>query len=196
MGTKVNWKYWNQIPRLQIWQAVVLICGEDPEQYESHGAACWDETMSVPFLFPSSYQERVKIACANIGEEGFPSVKAFNVDEPETSTVLKDEFLAWAISKKWDMPSKECAAMAKVTAENTAKPECASNPNKSEKLTHLNQAAAKFWGNVDPSDKTTYPKNEEIRQWLEDKGYSERQSGAAASIIRPPWAEKGRIPEN
>ena len=69
------------------------------------------------------------------------------------------------------------------------------NPNKSDMLAHLNQAAYLFWGNVDLSDKATYPKTKEIEQWLFDKGYSQNLAKSGASIIRPVLAGTGRTPE-
>lgn len=66
---------------------------------------------------------------------------------------------------------------------------------KSNKLSFLNQASQKFWGNADPDDRTTHPDNDAVAVWLEGKGYSASLAQKAASIIRPDWAAVGRKPE-
>jgi hypothetical protein len=69
---------------------------------------------------------------------------------------------------------------------------------RSEKLTFMNQAARKFWGNVDPSERAKFRKNEEIVTWLThpDRGFSTSLAKSAASIIRPEYAGTGRPTED
>jgi hypothetical protein len=70
-----------------------------------------------------------------------------------------------------------------------------SHSNKSDKLAYLNQASNKFWANVDLSDSSTYPTNEEITEFLLTKGFSLTLANSAASIIRPEKAKTGRHKE-
>jgi hypothetical protein len=65
---------------------------------------------------------------------------------------------------------------------------------KSDALQYLNQAARRFWGNVNivQQDKTTHPKAEQIVEWLVEMGLPRRQAVIGASIIRPEFAAKGR----
>ena len=65
----------------------------------------------------------------------------------------------------------------------------------SEKLTRMNQAAAKFWSNVDRSDRGTHPENAMVADWLIKQGFSQTLASKAATILRPEWAPTGRKPE-
>lgn len=66
----------------------------------------------------------------------------------------------------------------------------------SAKLKLVLQAAERYWGeNVDQNDPSTQEKNEVVAEWLEKQGLSKSQAKQAASIIRPEWAHKGRMPD-
>lgn len=65
----------------------------------------------------------------------------------------------------------------------------------SDKLARMNQAAAKFWGNADRSDRGTHPENATVTAWLVQQGFSQTLADKAATIIRPEWAPTGRKPE-
>lgn len=69
------------------------------------------------------------------------------------------------------------------------------NPNASHKLSLLNQASMRFWGNVNQLDRDTHPAKAEVIQWLENHNFSPSLAPHAASIIRPEWAPAGRKPE-
>lgn len=66
----------------------------------------------------------------------------------------------------------------------------------SGELTLLVQAAEKFWKNVARDEPATYPKNQDIADWLikQSSAYSPTLAEKAASIIRPRWAGKGGRP--
>lgn len=64
----------------------------------------------------------------------------------------------------------------------------------SDMLATLNQAAARFWGNADPNDRTTHEPNATIEAWLIQRGFSRTLAEKAATIIRPKWAPPGRKP--
>jgi hypothetical protein len=74
-------------------------------------------------------------------------------------------------------------------------PEATVFSGRSDKLAYLNQAAAKFWANANPSDRATHPDNDAVAAWLEGKGYSASLALKGASIVRPDWASVGRKPE-
>lgn len=71
----------------------------------------------------------------------------------------------------------------------------ANRANVSDKLAKMNQAAAKFWGNADRSDRGTHPDNATVTAWLVKQGFSQTLADKAATIIRPEWAPSGRRPE-
>ena len=68
------------------------------------------------------------------------------------------------------------------------------NPNESNQLIALNSASLKFWRNADQSDKGTWPKTQDIIDFLIAHGFSKTLAIKGASIARPEWAESGRIP--
>jgi len=63
------------------------------------------------------------------------------------------------------------------------------------KLDKMFVAASKFWFTalIDKNDNRTYPKVEEIVNWLVDQGFTTTQAKQAASLIRPEWAVMGAI---
>lgn len=71
----------------------------------------------------------------------------------------------------------------------------ASRAHVSDKLAKVNQAALKYWANVDPKDRGTHPTNATVAAWLEQQGFSVALAEKAATIIRPEWAPTGRKPE-
>ena len=68
---------------------------------------------------------------------------------------------------------------------------------RSEKLSYLNQAASRFWGNFNPYDHESadYPDTEDIERWFRDHGFGESLAEKAATIIRPSEAKTGRKKE-
>ena len=69
---------------------------------------------------------------------------------------------------------------------------------KSDKLQRLNQAARIFWGRNDLviEDSSTHPKTKDIEEWLINNcNFSKRMAEAAASILRPDFAARGRPPD-
>jgi hypothetical protein len=89
-------------------------------------------------------------------------------------------------------PPKELVPLLTEDVSGTSR---ARGQHVSEKLSFLNQAADRFWGNAKQDDPDTHPKSRVVAEWLETKGYTPTLAEKAASIIRPDWAFKGR-PEN
>lgn len=65
----------------------------------------------------------------------------------------------------------------------------------SEKLAYLIQAAGKYWNNVSRKDRATHINNDEVENWLIQRGFSATLAKKGATIIRPEWAPTGRKPE-
>jgi len=113
--------------------------------------------------------------------------------------ILLPAFVKWATGAQWELPMElpEIAEDQGRTAAPTPDEETpATNPNKSDKLAYLNQAALIFWGKADKNSRTAHPNNAAVEVWLRDKGFSVRLAQSGASIIRPEWAGTGRKPEN
>ena len=65
----------------------------------------------------------------------------------------------------------------------------------SEQLRIVNQASKEFWSTADRDDRSTHPKNEDVKAWLIDKGFSATLADKSATIIRPDWVTNGRRPK-
>lgn len=59
-------------------------------------------------------------------------------------------------------------------------------------LTLLSAAAEKFWSRYDPTDPTTAPTNEQVKDWLIDRKVSMRIAEAMATILRLDGLPTGR----
>jgi hypothetical protein len=201
-STSVDWQYWRQIPRLQIWKAILLTLDCDPNEYDIssvlvgeliHKPVPWEDGTPT---YLSEFAMREHIACENIGDEKFPDTVDSNTMRASRATVRLDKFISWAISNGWQMPD-ECSALkvkpVAVVAEKGESPNF--HPNTTEALRSLCQASRKFWENVDPTDKTTYPDTPTVIEWLVDRGLSNSVATNGARIIRPKWASTGRKPD-
>jgi len=59
-------------------------------------------------------------------------------------------------------------------------------------LEALTLAWRKNWKNADPTDRSTCPKKESVKDWLMGQGFSAKNADAGATIIKPQWAtDKG-----
>ena len=64
-----------------------------------------------------------------------------------------------------------------------------------KELSLLFEASEHFWKNASSEDRDTQVDNPTVAAWLVEKGMdSDRKAKAGATIIRPKWAGKGRIP--
>ncbi len=198
-GKSVDWQYWRQIPRIQIWQAILLTLDCDPNEYDISSILI-GELIHKPIPWedgtPKHLREfamRENIACENVGDERFPETEDSNSIRASGAKVRLDKFISWAISNGWQMPD-ECSALkvkpVAVVAEKGESPNF--HPNTTDALRYLCQASQRFWTLVDPKDKSTYPKTSEIVEWLLKRGLSERLAESGATIIRPKWAGTGR----
>ena len=198
-GKSVDWQYWRQIPRIQIWQAILLTLDCDPNEYDISSILI-GELIHKPIPWedgtPKHLREfamREHIACENIGDERFPETEDSNTMRASRASVRLDKFISWAISNGWQMPD-ECSALkvkpVAVVAEKGESPNF--HPNTTDELRNLCQASRKFWEKADPTDKTTHPNTPDIVEWLENRGLSTRLAESGATIIRPKWAGTGR----
>ncbi len=91
---------------------------------------------------------------------------------------------------------REFEASISESSENSENPVSTnSRDHVSDKLAFLNQAATRFWANVDRDNRGAHPKNSDVAAWLVERGYSTTLADKAVSIIRPEWAPSGRKPE-
>lgn len=98
------------------------------------------------------------------------------------------EFLAWAQEKGYTIPPD----LAGIPPPRPAGWPWGSYEN--EKLRHLAAAAEHWWKNYDPSDSTTAPTIDEVRDWLMARGVEKTPAANIATILRadrlPPGPRK------
>jgi len=112
--------------------------------------------------------------------------------KPFTGLFDNEEYFYFAIDEN-------SARFDGFTLEILPDPVTKNNPNGIEQQKHaskelviLNKAALNFWANADPEQKDTHPKNEIVKSWLINNGFSDIKATNGASIIRPDWAAKGK----
>lgn len=59
----------------------------------------------------------------------------------------------------------------------------------------LSAAVKRFWSNHDPNEPDTWPTNEQVTDWLIDRGVSKTKASAMASIMRSENIPSGRRPK-
>lgn len=64
------------------------------------------------------------------------------------------------------------------------------------RLAALIRARRAFWERASRDQKDTWPKTSEILKYLREKGFDDTLAQRGATIIRPSWAGKGRLPKN
>ncbi len=125
----------------------------------------------------------------NLYHQAISAIKARTLSTVVDLEVRPAEFLAWAQGNGVTLP-RELADLAC--------PRPAGGwpwgSHETELLRHLAAAADRFWKRYDPSDPTTAPTNQEVIDWLKQRGVSERTAEAMATILRadglPPGPRK------
>jgi hypothetical protein len=100
--------------------------------------------------------------------------------------------LAWAREKEYPIPEELEEAVNRFHTTkaqsrhqgNAGGPKWPWGSHETELLRHLAAAADRFWKNYDPSDPTTAPTNQQVMDWLKDRGVSDRAAEVMASILR------------
>lgn len=64
--------------------------------------------------------------------------------------------------------------------------------NELSDLEALIRAWRLYWTNVDRSDRSSFPKKEEVKAWLEKQGLSKKNADSGATMITPRWAANWR----
>jgi hypothetical protein len=189
-------------------QSLCLIAGLDPNQQIDpiEDFPGLDEAEVMFALSPGSYrplgvlppfsrEDLAAIERLNTAREKASRIweTVFEMDRP----MRREHVIQWARSKRIEIPwldfaNKSGWLSATPDSEKSAPDE--TGIHKSDLLQHLNQAATRFWRNIDPSDKQAHPSNSTVAKWLVGKGYLPSLAKHGATIIRPTWAAKGRIP--
>ena len=184
----VDWSLWLNLQKVQIWQAVALSLGRDPDRMQevpldaravrNEGAY---EAEDCCFENQEEHQEfgrRLRICASKFGGRA-----QWHRDLVELAQVVS---LAQQIG--WELPPELGMTHAAGIAVSAALP-APTGPwpwgkHETKLLRELEAAARRFWLNYDPSDQTTAPKSEQVVSWLECRGVSKRSAEAIATLLR------------
>lgn len=185
---------YKQIPVFELMEAVALSLNIAPE-------IC-SVSMAWEYLFRSAgkcslheeFESRLEIAEKNVEPDGTLCTTTKERDRSKRKVRLV-EFAEWAESMRWELPEQFPRKN-----RSDADPQSTKNlfdldqPFITEQLKTLIKTAEKFWKNGDLDQADTHPTNNQIEKHLQDAGFSAQKAKTGASIIRPPWAAKGRRP--
>jgi hypothetical protein len=108
-----------------------------------------------------------------------------------THFVRPHNFLAWAHEKGYRVPRKLEELVNRFHPKDEGRPQGGADGPKwpwgsheTELLRHLAAAADRFWKKYDPSDPTTAHTNQQVIDWLKQRGVSERTAEVMATILR------------
>ena len=145
------------------------------------------------------FLRRVHIAAAELVPRGTLPI-ADGAADGERTVVRIADFASWADGKGWNLPPEFTRPQADAVSGYLVAPEgvydgSAKWPwgnHETELLRKLAAAAAKFWTNYDPTDKTTAPTNQQVSDWLQKQGVSKPTADAMATILRADGLPTGR----
>ncbi len=119
--TSPDWRYWRQIPHVELWKAVALSCNIEPRRERLADSEFWINCARWGRAEKDDryrgFHDRLEIATARIGELVVASV---NPGEANAAQIKLPEFAAWALSLQWEIP-QELANIAE-TGTKASKP--------------------------------------------------------------------------
>lgn len=85
-----------------------------------------------------------------------------------------------------------------VAAEESRFIKSGRTPHRTTLMDAVEEASARYWGElVSVDDHDTHPTNAKVAEWLvENELVGKTMADKIATIIRPPWAHKGKPPEH
>ena len=105
-----KWQKWQFVPEVEIWKAVALSFGVDPDNIKFSRHQHFQ-----PFDEGEDFNDRLEIACANCGDGKALRLKKQGASGPSLDAIVSlPDFVSWA-TKLWpDIPS-ELKGMAATT---------------------------------------------------------------------------------
>lgn len=172
-----NWAEWSIKSHLPLWLAITLACNICPNRYLANG----ERLPPGMFLPIKAFDDLMAMAKSAIGNNGILRPMTLHPSDIEFSQVRMDNFTAWLMSFKFDLPigypwapeAPDFGALNWPWGRHSTK-----------SLRLLAEAAERFWKHYDPDDATTAPTNEQVSSWLHANGASKRNSEVMASILR------------
>lgn len=142
------------------------------------------------------FLRRVRIAAAELVPRGTLPI-ADGAADGERTVVRVADFAKWADGKGWNLHPefpKPNAASYPVVPEGLTDggAKWPWGNHETELLRKLAAAAEALWTNYDPTDKTTAPTNQQVSEWLQERGVSKPTADATATILRADGLPTGR----
>lgn len=199
----IDWHYWQNMQEVALWQACLLSLNMNPDamQYSKHSwmMGPYDGPHFELKSFPSdqdldNYRKRLNLLKSNLPNREHFSPGKVNMESSNSSGVKLPEFAAWikgiGLSIPDELEAIACPPMVPPTEERQQGTRWLNH--ETTKLTALRLAANRFWGNYDPKDRSTAPKNADVADWLR-KTHAIPASVAEqmASILRPDDLKPG-----
>ncbi len=177
-----DWGVWIHVPEATVWEAVALSLNIEPMSI-ARGRS-WREYVTRNDS-DGAFTKRLLVATRNLGAEKILRPISYDQGLGNYSIDL-GVFANWAIGIKWDVPGQfaEIATRAALSPAETKASRWPWGQHETELLRQLAAASQKFWSNYDPADPSTAPTNQQISDWLEAKGVSNRVAEIMAQILR------------
>ena len=178
---KPRWEEWLQSPRIRLWQAVALSCDlrpakillarKNPLKHKIAPERCRE------------YRRRLRVALRNLGD----GLQPVGVGAPKSRCWIKlAEFGAWAVGMGWTLPDE----LLRVKPGKS--PAWPWGTYTTKLLGHLEAAVRAKWSNFNPANPDTAPLNEDVENFLKDRGVLPGTAVYIAKIIHSDDAPKGR----
>jgi hypothetical protein len=152
-------------------------------------------SIALPRLIESSERMEILALCYELWAEHPDTdgveIERFgiNVNQVAISKADAEECFSMPSSAFEEPPSQQQLPIPQLYVEKNEP-----SHDKSSQLRALNQASL-LWKNADRDDKTTWTDTKDVIAFLVGKGFSKTLAVRGASIVRPDWAESGRIPK-
>jgi len=208
---KIRWHFVLDAPSLSVGEALLYSCDISPTDELLALSDYSDELGIVPLISLSKaitlslrYAECLEWANVNRPERltvfadkelTLEGTKANGSGSFLACRVRQEDFIAFATRRGWSLPQELAALASQSQAPLNRAARWPWGTHETNLLRLLADAAKRYWENFDPSDPTTAPTNEDVKQFLNNRGVSTRTAEVMAQILRADGLRPGPRPE-
>lgn len=189
---KPDWKFWQHMPEVKLWEAICLSLNIDPNEFVSEF-----DGLEEAFENNEEAFKRLRLLIANRPNHLHFSPGSLNMGNNYLHGVQLAEFAKWSFSiVDWKDLPPQLIDMAKLAneREQTVLAQKAFWPwgdHETKLLRDLVAAGREWWSTYDPAEPTTAPKNEDVIAWLIGRGVPKRVAQVMAQILRADGLKTG-----
>jgi hypothetical protein len=101
IGREPNWSKWQNVPEIELWEAVALSLNIDPSKIK-------DRPIGGIHIFADvqEFEDRLFVAKRNVGPGKSLTIAVINAMAPANTLVPIPIFVSWALSMQWEMPEQ------------------------------------------------------------------------------------------